>query len=140
MIVRHKLSRSLSNQRLELQIHQLFQGVILSSCGDQIAQLKGMRCLMLLLLFLLGFGFPQRNWDVASAQGPSSGYISDVAAEKAEKFNEVYLFIPAKKETSLQELIFSPLSKEFKEKYLLPRKPVVITDATAKWKAPPTRQ
>ncbi|MEJ0101655.1 MAG: hypothetical protein WDO19_03440 [Bacteroidota bacterium] len=25
--------------------------------------------------------------------------------------------------------------EEFKEKYLFPRKPVIITDATAKWKA-----
>ncbi len=73
---------------------------------------------MLLLLFIAGFEFPQRNADVAYAYGTSSDYISDVAAEKAEKFAEVFLFIPPHKEKSLQELIFNPLSKEFKEKYL----------------------
>ncbi len=50
----------------------------------------------------------------------NDGYISNIEAERNERFYEVYLFIPnLRKEPSLQDMIFSPLTKEFKEKYRL---------------------
>jgi len=50
----------------------------------------------------------------------NDGYLSNIEAERQERFYEVYLFIPhLHKEPSLQEMIFSPLTKEFKEKYRL---------------------
>lgn len=49
---------------------------------------------------------------------PSPGYVSNVTAEKSQRFYEVYLFVPNPSEgPSLKEMIFSPLTKEFKAKY-----------------------
>lgn len=46
------------------------------------------------------------------------GYIRDVEAEKSQRFYEVYLFVPSTtKEKPLSEVIFNPLTREFKEKY-----------------------
>lgn len=46
------------------------------------------------------------------------GYVVDVEAEKNEKYTEVFLAAPTpSKEETLQSKIFSPLSKEFKQKY-----------------------
>jgi hypothetical protein len=46
------------------------------------------------------------------------GYISDVQAERNERYYEVYLFVPhIQKQQTLQEYIFSPLTVEFKTKY-----------------------
>jgi hypothetical protein len=73
-----------------------------------------MRTLSVLIILGLCLGFSQ----AFSSVGASLGYVSDVSAEKAERFYEVYLFVPTNKGRSLQEMIFSPLSREFKEKYL----------------------
>ncbi len=54
----------------------------------------------------------------SSISRPPPGYVSDVNIEKNEKFTEVFLSAqtpPA--EPTLQNKIFSPLSKEFKQKY-----------------------
>ncbi len=52
------------------------------------------------------------------AVASSDGYISDVQAERNERFYEVYLFVPhIQKQQSLQEIIFNPLTVEFKTKY-----------------------
>lgn len=68
------------------------------------------------LLFSLSFLFCAGS--AAAPKAVPSGYVSNVSAEKSLRFYEVYLFVPqSTKEKSLQELIFSPLTKEFKEKY-----------------------
>lgn len=60
-------------------------------------------------------------WAPGGAYGAARltpGYVSNVAAEKSQRFYEVYLFVsPPSKEPSLSEFIFNPLSKEFREKY-----------------------
>ena len=54
----------------------------------------------------------------AESQGAASGYLSNVEAERNERYYEVYLFVPqSSKETSLRDMIFNPLTKEFKIKY-----------------------
>lgn len=50
--------------------------------------------------------------------GAGLGYVSDVSSEKSEHFVEVYLSVPSSREKTLQEKIFSPLTSEFKERYL----------------------
>lgn len=54
---------------------------------------------------------------VRAEKSPYVGYVSDVKAERTQRFQEVYMYIPASRERSLQEEIFNPLSKEFKDKY-----------------------
>lgn len=50
--------------------------------------------------------------------GLQPGYVADVAAEKSQRFYEVYLFVPNPSQgPSLKEMIFSPLTAEFKNKY-----------------------
>lgn len=57
-------------------------------------------------------------WETAqAAASPYEGYVSDVETERSERFQEVYMYAPNAQEKSLQEEIFSPLAKEFKEKY-----------------------
>lgn len=52
------------------------------------------------------------------ATSPYAGYTNDVQSEKSQRFYEVYLLAPQRaKEPSLQDMIFNPLTKEFKEKY-----------------------
>ena len=65
------------------------------------------------LLFSLGF-----SQAFGSVGSHSQGYVSDVAGEKAERFYEVYLFVPNPKSRTLQDIIFSPLTQEFKIRYL----------------------
>ena len=55
--------------------------------------------------------------EAQGASMPYQGYVSDVGAEKSQRFQEVYMYAPSIQEKSLQEEIFNPLSKEFKEKY-----------------------
>lgn len=65
-----------------------------------------------LLTAILAF-FTAPAWAVTHA-----GYLNDVTAERNERYYEVYLFVsPLRKEPSLQDQIFSPLTKEFKTKY-----------------------
>ncbi len=68
------------------------------------------------LFFLISLFF-----SALSAAGNSfeNGYISDVQAEKEERFYEIFLFsIPPVKSTNLKDIIFNrELSTEFKEKY-----------------------
>lgn len=46
------------------------------------------------------------------------GYTDDVETEKNERYVEIYLYSPpTQTEQSLQELIFNPLTTEFKQKY-----------------------
>lgn len=66
--------------------------------------------LLCLLAFVLG-------WTKAQGEALPNGYVSDVSAEKSQKFYEVYLFVSHPKEPSLHDMIFNPLTKEFKEKY-----------------------
>lgn len=56
------------------------------------------------------------------------GYTNDVEAEKAERFYEVYLFAPPPAQTSLKDQIFSPLTKEFQNRYV-EKFGVIDTDA-----------
>ncbi|MEZ0391251.1 MAG: hypothetical protein ACAH59_03485 [Pseudobdellovibrionaceae bacterium] len=73
-----------------------------------------MRFITLLTCILGALG----AWTKAQgAPSPYQGYVGDVEAEKSQRYYEVYLFIPQKPEPSLKELIFNPLSQEFKEKY-----------------------
>ncbi len=74
-----------------------------------------MKTIQFFLFLLLSLGFTQAFGSLETA---SPGYVSNVAAEKAERFYEVYLFASNPKSRSLQDMIFSPLSKEFKERYL----------------------
>jgi hypothetical protein len=68
--------------------------------------------LLFLLTAVLAF-FKAPAWAAATP-----GYLSDVTAERNERFYEVYLFLPhMQKEPSLQEMIFNPLTKEFQTKY-----------------------
>lgn len=67
---------------------------------------------MLTLIFISLIGF------LAGAESsPYAGYVSDVKNERSQRFQEVYMFAPNFQEKSLQEQIFSPLAKEFKDKY-----------------------
>lgn len=65
---------------------------------------------------LLGFIFSASGtW---AAVGNHPGYVSDVASEKDESFREVYLYTPApSRDATLHEIIFNPLTREFKESY-----------------------
>ncbi len=67
-------------------------------------------CHLLVFLFL-GLSAPAgAHW--------TPGYISDVQSEKTERFYEIYLLAPNRQSgPSLRDIIFNPLSREFKEKY-----------------------
>ena len=68
---------------------------------------------LLLLLSILG------SSEITHAVGsPYPGYIDNVEKEKSERFVEIYLYSPpTHREQSLQEMIFNPLTTEFKQKY-----------------------
>jgi len=54
----------------------------------------------------------------ASAEkSPYAGYVSDVQAERSQRFQELYMYMPVSRERSLQDEIFNPLSREFKDRY-----------------------
>jgi hypothetical protein len=56
------------------------------------------------------------------------GYTNDVEQEKAQRFYEVYLFAAPPAEKNLKDAIFSPLTKEFQNRYI-EKFGVVDTDA-----------
>jgi len=69
-------------------------------------------CLLLCLITLFA------GWTKAQGKALPTGYLSNVTAEKSQRFYEIYLFVHTQpKEKSLHEMIFSPVTKEFKEKY-----------------------
>lgn len=73
-----------------------------------------MRC----FLFCYLLGIVLGCFQAQGASSPYQGYTTDVKGEKSQRFYEIYLLAPQKtNEMTLQELIFSPLTKEFKEKY-----------------------
>jgi hypothetical protein len=64
----------------------------------------------ILLVVLIGLN--------AVAATVPDGYVTNVAQEKRQKYREIYIFQSGfRQEKSLQELIFNPLAKEFKDKY-----------------------
>jgi hypothetical protein len=70
---------------------------------------------ILVLLTLLGCTLNGRG---ALAAAGHPGYVVDVVSEKSQNFREVYLYTPApRRDATLHELIFNPLTQEFRESY-----------------------
>jgi hypothetical protein len=70
------------------------------------------------LFFAIGFFLTLGILTEAFAASVPVGYVSDVAQEKRQKYREIYIFSSRpQQEPSLQEMIFDPLAKEFRERY-----------------------
>jgi hypothetical protein len=78
----------------------------------------------MMALLLSSRCFAENTQDVSTYPG----YTNDVEAEKAERFYEVYLFAPPPPQTNLKDQIFSPLTKEFQNRYV-EKFGVIDTDA-----------
>lgn len=89
--------------------------------GQEFATPTGMRVSIgsfsFLIAFLMSFMTAgELSW--AKTTAPYPGYVSDVEGEKSERYVEVYLYAPQlQKEKTLHEMIFSPLTKEFRSRY-----------------------
>lgn len=81
---------------------------------------SGMRSFLVLFSIFIAFFAWSLSSQAALALAPMDGYVSDVNAERSQKFHEIYIFsTPPPKEKNLHEAIFNQkLSKEFRQKYL----------------------